>query len=674
MSKDGGGLEREPKGATDIQRPPGSADPIDRDALAQLCSPPPRWGYERVEPPPPAPSPERKSPPQRKQVRKIARTRASGLWEATALAAAGAVLAIVLDAELGLFSGSAHGTASAAVLATHSIAAVIAFFASRAWYRSPQENKVLTALPAQAGRRWVAPLVNAGCAFLAPYLVLPVEAIRGWRRIRRERGELVLHPGEARRAEVDYAAAVAAWQTRIDQFEEAECRRIEATPLWRPVCFDSNGGVACMFGGTALGWTAALTTLGASSLGAGARLTVCDLSRRLAVDVLVSLARAAGVASSQTILPGSAVACELLDDISWSELATVLVEALHSGQLDPDVSRRERQSDRSVIREVADCLDPAGSVSITRLRSALLVVQGATSGIGPIDAGERERLSVLFNEVQRTHGDVFERVIRIERALRDFEMLDPASAVSAAKLGTGPADPRVGGTAGARLQLIGVDKRVEELENDVLVDLLFQLLARRVRSGSASADTVIVLGADRIRRKALETLIDHAAHTRTAVVLIFEHLRQDAIEMVGAGGMAAFMALANHREAEVASEFIGSEYRWVESSHTASVSRSLTRTRGGSRDMSGGISMGFPYNLSLTGSRTSSRTYAQALGDGTQYAVAETREREAIVDPATLTSLPVTGMIQVSVLPGGGRTITGLDCHPSIALGQRVVR
>ncbi len=220
--------------------------------------------------------------------------------------------------------------------------------------------------------------------------------------------------------------------------------------------------------------------------------------------------------------------------------------------------------------------------------------------------------------------------------------------------------------------MVGVDKRAEELENDFLVDLLFQLLVRRVRSGSASAGTVIVLGADRIRREALETLIDHAAHTRTAVVLMFEHLRQDAIEMVGAGGTAVFMALANHREAAEASEFIGSEHRWVESSHTASVGRSLTRTISGSMDMSGGVSLGLPHSLSLTGSLTRSRTYAQALGDGAQYSVAETREREAIVDSATLTSLPVTGMIQVSVLPGGGRKITGLDCHPSIALGQRV--
>jgi hypothetical protein len=657
--------------------PRDAAKPIAQDELARLFSPPPRWGHERVEPKPPEPSPERQNPPQRGRVRMVARTRATGLWEATALATAGGTLAIVLDASFGVFSsGGAHGVATVGVVATNSIAAVIAFFAARAWYRSSHQSKVLAALPLQTGARWVVPLANAVFAFAAPYLVLPVEAIRGWRRIRREGDDLVPHPGEARRVEAAYAAATTAWQERITQFEEAELRRVAATPLWHPVRFDANGGVACVFGGAPLGWTAALTTLGASLLGTGAQVMVCDLSRRLTVDVLAGLVRAAGIASSETLLPGSDVESELLDGIGWPELANVLVEALHSTQRDPDVSRRERQNDRSVIREVAACLEPVGPVSVARLRSALLVVQDAPDGRAPIDASERGRLTVLFNEVQRTHGGVLERVIRIERALRDFELIDPASPAGHAGPGGGSRSDasEVGGGA-ARLRMIGVDKRADALENDCLVDLLFQLLARRVRSGSAPADTLIVLGADRIRREALEALIDHAAHSRTAVVLMFEHLRQDAIEMVGAGGgEAAFMTLPNHREAAEASEFIGSEYRWVESSHTASVSRSLTRTNSEGGETSFSATLGFPQGASAGGSRTRTRSYAQALGDGTQYSATEQREREAIVEPATLMSLPITGMILVKVLPGGGRTITGLDCHPSIALSANVAR
>jgi hypothetical protein len=95
-----------------------------------------------------------------------------------------------------------------------------------------------------------------------------------------------------------------------------------------------------------------------------------------------------------------------------------------------------------------------------------------------------------------------------------------------------------------------VDKRIDELENDRLVDLLFQLLLRRVRAGSVQADVLVVLGADRVRP---EALVDHAGHSSFAVVLMFEYLRRDAIELIGTGGAAAaFMALGNHREAREA--------------------------------------------------------------------------------------------------------------------------
>lgn len=654
----------------------GATEPIDQDELTRLFSSPPRWGYERVEPTPPAASPERQNPPQRGHVRMVPATRASGLWEATALATGGAVSAIVLDASFGYFSGGVHGIAEVGVVITNLIAATVAFFATRAWYRSSDESRLTRALPGDAGTRWVVPIANAVVAFAAPYLLLTCEAIRGWRRISRERGELAPDPGDARRIEADYAAATKAWQKRIAEFEDAERRRVNATPLWRPVHFDSRGSVTCVFGGTPLGWTAALTTLGASLLGDGQRLIACDLSRRLTLDVLVGLARTAGISNSETILPEPGAESELLEGIGWPELASVLVEALHSAQRDPDVSRRERQDDRSVIRDVAACLDPSRRVSIARLRSALLVLQDVAGDVAEIDAGERARLAALFNEVQRAHGSVLERVIRIERALRDFELLNPASSVLADEVVAEARDAgRTSARDGAQLRITGVDKHAGELENDCLVDLLFQLISRRVRSDSTRTDTLLVLGADRIRREALESLADHAVRSQTTVVLMFEHLRRDAIEMVGAGGgAAAFMTLANHREASEASEFIGSEYRWIESSHTASVNRSLTLTTSASRGASLDGALGLPHGLSLGGSRTRTRGYTQALGNGEEYSVAETREREAAVEPATLMSLPVTGMIQVKVLDDGGRAITSLDCHPSIAFSPHVMQ
>jgi hypothetical protein len=632
------------------------------DEVAALLSPPARWGYEYVEPPSFTPSPEREHPPRREQVRLIPRARAAGLWEATGLVAGGAVFAIVLDASLGFFSGGVHGTlATIAVLVVHTIAAVIAFFAARAWFRSAQGGSASAAVS-----HWGIPVLNAAATFLVPYLVLPVEAIRGLRRIRRERGDLVPHPGDTRRAEEAYAEATAAWQQRIVQFEQAERQRLATLSIWRPVPFARDARVTCVFGGPPLAWTAALTTLGGSLLGSNASVLIGDLSRRLTVDVLAGLARAAGVPVAASVLPSPAAGGDLLAEINWPELSSVLVEVLHSAQRDLDVSRRERQDDRSVIREVSACLDPRAPVSIARLRAALLVVQGVPlDGTAPIAPAEHDRLRSVFNEVQRTHGGVLERVIRIERALRDFELLDGAASA--------PGDDSSVGDGETRLRVIGIDKRVDELENDRLVDLLFQLLLRRVRAGSVQADVLVVLGADRIRREALEALIDHAGNSSFAVVLMFEHLRQDAIELIGAGGAAAaFMALGNHREAKEASEFIGSQYKWVESAHTASASRSLTQTRSAVKGASLTGTIGFPSGVSVSGGATRERSYSQAFGRAVEYAATEERVREAVIEPELLMALPITGMIRVEVLPGGSRRVTNIDCHPSIALSSRV--
>ncbi|HEY7830336.1 MAG TPA: hypothetical protein VIC06_07210 [Solirubrobacteraceae bacterium] len=364
----------------------------------------------------------------------------------------------------------------------------------------------------------------------------------------------------------------------------------------------------------------------------------------------------------------------------------MLVEVLHSAQRDLDASRHERQADRSVIREVAQCLDASAPVSIGRLRQALLIVQGSEvsgNGSGTLGAGERERLAELFGEAQRRHGGVMERVTRIERALRDFDALGGATSQPPGAAGPGVAGrSSEAGERRAGLHVIGVDKQSDELENDRFADLLFQLLLRRVRLGAAQADVLVVLGADRIRSEALESLMTHAEQGSTRVVLFFEHLRRDAIEIVGSGGAAAaFLVLGNHHEAKEASEFIGSEYKWVESQHTASASRSLTQTSSRQESVSTARKLGLSgslsgpsLNASLGQDRAEGRSYGEAFGQGLEYASAEERVREAVLATEVLMSLPATGMIRVAVLPGSGRRPINIDCHPEIALSPRAAR
>ena len=79
-------------------------------------------------------------------------------------------------------------------------------------------------------------------------------------------------------------------------------------------------------------------------------------------------------------------------------------------------------------------------MSVARLREAFLVVQGADVPVGgSVAADEYDRLSRLYNDVQRQHGGVLERITRIERALRDFAVLDGSGREGA---GQGPAPER----------------------------------------------------------------------------------------------------------------------------------------------------------------------------------------------------------------------------------------
>jgi hypothetical protein len=134
----------------------------------------------------------------------------------------------------------------------------------------------------------------------------------------------------------------------------------------------------------------------------------------------------------------------LFVDMTWNDLSSILVEVLHSAQQDADVSRRERGEDRAVIREVAGCLAPDGPVSIARLREAFLIVEAADRGSGQdslVSIDEYDRLTMLFNDVQRQHGGVMERVTRVERALRSLDVLGSSQSWrSVAPFGFRPSD------------------------------------------------------------------------------------------------------------------------------------------------------------------------------------------------------------------------------------------
>lgn len=630
--------------------------------LAALLAAPPRWGWELVPPSPAQLSPERNNPPMRRQPRLVPRAQAVGLRQAAVMLTVGAVGVLIMDSALGVFSvGGAHGAKAALVIIVNAVAAVVAFRAARVWGRSRPGGRTST-----TSSEWVIPIVNAVITFFIPFLVLPVEAIAAWVRIGNGKRDLVPDPGDAQMVETEYNAAVAAWQERIASFEAAERRRFETVDVWYPVCVPANSRIVCAFGGSSVGWAAALATLGTSLIGAGQRIAIGDLSRRRTTGPLIDLATQLGCSAVVASIPASDSTVDLLAGLNWNDLTTLIVEVAHSEKQNPDESRRESQEDRAVLREIAECLQPGKKISISRLRDALRVVVGIDPG-PTIEVDEFDRLSRLYNEVQRQHGGVMERVTQLERMLRELQILDsaPTEPSSTPAVQPGPAE--------FPLEVLGIDKLADELDNEYLVDVVFQLMLRRVRGGHLERDVLIILGADRINRGALESLATYAERENLKVLLFFEHLREDAIEIIGNGGAAAlFMALPNHKEAQEASEFIGANYRWVESSHTRSMGESATQTWGSEQSESQSMSRGFPTGSSQGYTQSTGQSYNESFGKSNEYSTGESRVREAIIDVEVLQGLAATSAVWVEIRQQGGRFTANVDCHPQITFAPRV--
>jgi hypothetical protein len=609
------------------------------------------------------------------EVPMIARARAEGVPRAAVEAFATAAAVLILDSTLHAFSiGEAHGAAEVlAVVIADALAAVVAFRVVRIWRRfarAPASSE-----PGEGGGPLLVPAIAAFVGFYMPYVVLLIAAFLLWRQALQAEGHLVADPKALAAARARYERAVSAWRERVREHDAEQQRRIDAIDVWYPVELSQSARMTCVFGGTADSWTALLATLGASLLGAGEHVAICDLSRRVAADVLCNMGRGAGFAVSETVLGDAPGVIDLLAERNWLELSSILAEVLHAAQRDPDMSQRERTEDQEVIREVTACLDGDGRVTITRLRSALLAVTRtdiAGNGDHELTRHERDRLLSAFAGASSVHATTIERMVRIERALRGLEGLEGSLSRTATR-------DCVGHATGAETDLlvVGIDKQVDGLVRERSADLLFELMLRRVRSGHAGMNVLIVLGADCIGQRPLESLLAHAERQELKVVLFFESLKQHAIDLLGAGGAAAaFLALGNRHEAEEASDFIGSEHRWVMVQEQFGTSESSTETHGRQESISMQATIGLPASMSIGASSSAGRSYSKAFGRGTQHLRTMQGVEEKLVTPAVLMGLrserQVTEMIYVEVLSGGRQMVFNVDCNPQRAAAPRV--
>ena len=544
-----------------------------------------------------------------------------------------------------------------------------------------REQAAATAAAAQAryakARRWagkpsliaaVVLVLLAGCAkavnsgadtgrTLLTVLVLCAPGL-AWTAVCRYRRD------QAARAEPDqeYRQALDAWQQHATAHEQAQLAGLGQVDEWGSA--EPPGLRTDVFGGNWWGWQALLTTHGISIL-AAQPLLVMDLSGQLVSGELTATARNVVGQVAQYVLPQDLDRCGLLARLSGPQFADALTEAIHAGT--PGGARADRAIDVRILSQLIAALD--GDISPVRLAAATQAALGHPVEPGLLTAQDEALIAgELFPPEYRQQ--IGPNLVRLDAFLTDL-------ARYASHPATQPAAP-------AYYTCLAVDSSARSARGELLLALAVQWLTVQVSGSTASAPAVIIAGADELTRPHLERLADACERRQVPLTLMFRHLRDDALAVLG-GGTAAFMRLGHHGEAEQAASYIGRQHTFVLSQLTATLggnethtrtdtegysvadSRTFGSTRGWTEDHRGGGSRtgGLTRSQGVTTSRNWSVAQSWATGTNWSEATSAQRVYEFAVEPSVLQHLPDHALL----LTVAGRTGPGLqavECDPAI--------
>ena len=439
-----------------------------------------------------------------------------------------------------------------------------------------------------------------------------------------------------------------------------------------------------MFGGRLAGWQALLTTHGTSLL-AVQPLLVLDLTSEIACQELAQTAAAAGVPAVSWLLPSQIGAAGLLASLAPAQLATALAEAIHA---DPGMTastaatRADRALDARVLEQLTEAL--GSDVTPARLAAAARAALGHAGPAKPLSAAEQGHIAAqLFPTAYRRQ--IEPSLVRLEAFLTDLTgHASPPNAVAASL--DGPAHPR----RAAYLTCLALEPSARTARTETLAALAIQWLTIQITASNEPAPAVIIAGADDITRGHLERLADACERRSVPLTLLFRHLRESGLAMLG-GGATAFMRLGNHAEAEQAASYIGRQHTFVLSQLTATHggSRTTTSTTSQAHAITDTISVGWNTGWNTTSSgllvgesahgrsggenrsaaRSVSRTWSEALAwaQGTNWTAAGTRQRvyEYTIEPTILQHLPDQALLLVTSTPQGP-ALQAIECDPAI--------
>jgi hypothetical protein len=216
------------------------------------------------------------------------------------------------------------------------------------------------------------------------------------------------------------------------------------------------------------------------------------------------------------------------------------------------------------------------------------------------------------------------------------------------------------------------------------LELANRFLVRIVRDGLESgrlSGFLAVAGADHLGAETLHDLSVTARRAGVRLALLIDQPQGELEKTVGTGGAVCIMKMYNHRDANLAAEFIGKGHRFVLNQVTRQVGKSLSDTGGDSfatttgegatnerkRSAMPGRQTGMSNNRGHTWTGTRSWTGTDNISTSTS----SSRVYEFVVEPHELLGMPETSFILVDN-SGRGRRVLMADANPGICLLDRI--
>ncbi|MEU4191682.1 hypothetical protein AB0E69_07290 [Kribbella sp. NPDC026611] len=503
--------------------------------------------------------------------------------------------------------------------------------------------------------------------------ILGIRVLQGLGAVRRasaaiasfERPYLAARAAEKER----HQRAVAQWQEAVRRHQaqsweaEQEAERRARGPLWYPVQPISDPVRVDVFGGDPRrhGWASLAVTLGAASLSQGQRITVIDFTGQQVGGGLARVAAAGGRRTRVVELGEGGRSVDLLNSVVPAQLPECIATALAPRAEGSDM-RHERALVTQTVRIVAGCLE--WPFTFARLAAGVQVLlQGSAS---------RELTDLETSRLAEHIGDIDQN----EWTTRQLRYLGSQLANLAAVLPGGvtadplwsPDDVSVLATAGGRDDL-----------KDVLDHLVLQLAQCALGGSRRLGDVLVVAGADHLGAETLRIFAEHARNAKVRLVLMIDQPQGDLEKTAGTGGAVCIMKMYNHRDANIAAEFIGKGYKFV--LHQVSRQVGKTMTDGSSDSFTANTSRGSSTKQRLIRgpgtdlndnrghSWTGGRNWSTA--DNISTTTASSRVYEFEVEPSQIMGLPETMYLLVDN-SGHGRRVIMVDANPGICLFDRV--